>query len=189
MRVDFASVVRLLGDGDRPTGELSLVTVSHFGESRPTFECYLPILLVKTNKAVAVSSFLLVLDVLGVGVCVHANRIAEAILKVTRPRQWAVRDRIRTGLFIERMPPATVDRVHYRWTREAEGAVAKLLDTMFHNDGKMLIAAQMRSPRATHFQERTFASGLWPAIAVEIGKQATIAASVHVDGSTEGRCG
>ena len=92
MRVDFASVVRLLGDGDRPTGELSFVTVSHFGESRPAFEGDLPILLVKTNKAVAVSSFLLVLDVLGVGVCVHANRIAEAILEVTRPRQWAVRE-------------------------------------------------------------------------------------------------
>jgi hypothetical protein len=85
------------------------------------------------------------------------------------------------------MPPAAVDRVNQGRTREAIGAVAPLVDAVLHQDGQVLVAAEMNRPGAANFLERAVAAGLRPAVAIEIRQQPRIALAVHVDRAAECR--
>ncbi len=59
-------------------------------------------------------------------------------------------------------------------------------DAVLHDDGEMLVAAEMHGPRAADFFERAIARRLRPAVAIEVGEQAIVALAVHVDGAAEG---
>ena len=128
--VDLATVVGVLVDGDGPAGKLGFVAVGHFGEARPALEGDLARLFVEADQAVAVGALFLVLDILGIRVGEHGDGIAEAVFEVAGPRQGAVRNGIWARLFVERMPPATVDRIHERGAGEAKGTVAKVVDDL-----------------------------------------------------------
>ena len=69
---------------------------------------------VEAGDAVAVGPLPLVGHVVGVGVGSDRDFVAEAVLVVAGPGERAARHGIRSGFFVERVPPAAIDRVDER---------------------------------------------------------------------------
>ena len=73
---DLAAIISRLINSDWPACELRLVAFAHVAKTRPTLEGDLPILLVKSRDAKAVSAFLFVGAIFRIGVGHHGNLVA-----------------------------------------------------------------------------------------------------------------
>jgi hypothetical protein len=69
---------------------------------------------VEAGDPVAVAPLRFVGDVAGIGVRRDGNLVAKAVFVVAGPGERAVGHRVGARLFVERMPPAAVDRVDDR---------------------------------------------------------------------------
>lgn len=152
----------------------------HIAEARPALECHRAILFVKPDDAVAVRSFSFIVTILGVCVGDHRYFVAEAILEIASPRQRTVRNGVRFGVLVERMPPATVDGVDQCRAREAVRAVAVVIDPVLYNHREMLVATEMHRPSAANECHRLVARRLRPAVAVEICQQTALRPTMHM---------
>ena len=57
---------------------------------------------------------------------------------------------------------------------------------MLHNDGEVLVATEVNSARLLDQPQGGLASGLWPAIAVEVGEQPVARIAVEMHRTAEG---
>ena len=138
------------------------------------------------RRAESVPPRALVGNVLRVGVGHHRELVAEAVLIVAGPRQRAAGNRRGARLLVLGMPPAAVDGVDDRRRREGPRAVAEGVDAVLHDDGEVLVAAEMDSPSPLDEPEGGVAARLRPAVAVEVGEQPLIGLAVHVHRAAEG---
>lgn len=60
------------------------------------------------------------------------------------------------------------------------------LDAVLHDNGKVLVAAEMHGAAAAQFFQRGIATALRPGIAIEIREQAVVHASMQVHRAAEG---
>ena len=122
------------------------------------------------GRAESVAPQALVGDVCRVGVSHHRELIAEAVLVVARPRQRAAGNRSAARSLALGMPPAAVDSVDDRRRGEGPGAVSEGVDAVLHDDGEVLVAAEMHGAGLPDQPQRGIAARLRPAVAVEVGE-------------------
>ena len=109
---------------------------------------------VEPDYAVTISALAFIVDIGWVGIGQHRELIAQTIFEIACPRQRAVGYGIRSGPFVEWMPPAAVDRIDQRWTGKGIGAIAMLLNPLLGDDSEVLITAKMYRPSAANFFEQ-----------------------------------